>query len=247
MLPFLEESSFFDLRSSAGLVPTTLENAVPSMSCASRGVRIRGGQDGAGSFEYYGDYASFAWDYYHARDVTNEFGIDVGFSDFPLIDPVRGNANQVDLIEKLTCQGIISRGGYLRASQPANELVKFKRIGFKHIEDGSSKTLMFGEKAVPADLYTSPDHHTEVGGLFAGGYSTLRVVRGGVYPDSTRSTDPDYKRFGHNQSFGSVHTGVFICVFGDGSVHPVSMEINMLNLYKMGHRSDGLPTNSEEF
>ncbi len=243
ILPFLEEANLYDMRSSSGLVPTTLAQPVQSMSCPTRGVRIRGGQDGAGSLEYYGDYASFAMDHYHARDVTNGYGIDISF---PLVDPIRGESYQVDDLRSMICQGIISRGGYLRSSSPASALIKFKKVGFGDIKDGSSHTLMFGEKACPADLYTTPDHHTERGGLYAGGYSTLRVVRGGLYPDSTTSDDPNYKRFGHNQSFGSAHTGILNFVFGDGSVHSVSMDTDKLLLYKLGHRNDGLPLEHDE-
>lgn len=244
ILPYMEESAMFDLRPAAGLVPTTLEQSVPSMSCPSRGVRIRTAATPAGNGEYYGDYASFVMDHYHANEVSNETDLDIRF---PLIDPIRGSANQADDIKENINQGIIGRGGILRASADASTLVRFREIGFKNIKDGSSKTMMFAEKAVPADLYTTPNHHTERNGHYAGGYSTIRVVRGGVYPDSTLSTDPNYKKFGHNQSFGSVHTAVFNCVFGDGSVHSVSMDIDKLNLYKLGHRDDGLPVDPEEF
>lgn len=243
ILPYMEESAMFDLRPAAGLVPTTLEQSVPSMSCPSRGIRIRTAATPAGNGEYYGDYASFVMDHYHAKAVTNETDLDISF---PLIDPIRGQANQIDNIEEFVNQGVIGRGGYLRASAQPSTLVKFKRVGFKDIRDGSSKTLMFAEKAVPADLYTTPNHHTERNGLFAGGYSTIRVVRGGVYPDSTLSTDPDYKKFGHNQSFGSAHTAVFNCVYSDGSVHSVSMDIDQLSLYKLGHRDDGLGLDQED-
>ncbi len=241
VLPYIEEGGLHDLRATAGLVPTTLGTPIPSMSCPSRGVRFRALANL--TREFYGDYASFLMDHYHAKELLRDASLDVTFD---LVDPIRGTPDEAVSLRRNICQGIISRGGILRASANPRDLVEFKKIQSKDIQDGSSKTMLFAEKAVPQDLYNTPAHHTERGGVFAGGYSTVRVVRGGVYPDSIMSGNPSYKKFGHNQSFGSPHTGVFNCVYGDGSVHSVSMDISLLNLYRLGHRQDGLPGGSEE-
>ncbi len=242
ILPHIEESALYELRSRNGLMPATLSQTVPSMSCPSRGVRLI--ITGAGDEEFYGDYASFTMDYYHANALKNKFDLDVTFQ---FLDPIRGQANEAAAYQEHVSRGAIGRGGILRASSsnPASDFAKFKQIDFKDISDGSSKTMLFGEKSCPADMYNSPEHPTEVGGIYAGGYSSVRAQRGGPYPDSQLSTSPNYKKFGQNQSFGSAHTGTFNCVFSDGSVRPVSLDVNELQLYQMGVRDDGMVIDEE--
>ncbi|MAT71530.1 MAG: hypothetical protein CMJ58_18640 [Planctomycetaceae bacterium] len=236
IMPQIEAGNLHELRSQIGLVPELLSKPLPAVTCPSRGPRII--IDNIGDQWFYGDYASFAMDYYFARRVLNDSGLEV--EPTQLIDPVRGQPDEAAKIEDLICTGIISRGGYLRASQPASALVRFGKIGFENISDGASNTLLFGEKAVPADMYESPNNPTERGGIYAGGFSTVRLGRGGPYPDSITSDHGDYKEFSQNQSFGSPHTSVFNTVFGDGSVHPISMEIDATSLYKICVRNDNL-------
>jgi prepilin-type processing-associated H-X9-DG protein len=213
------------------------------MTCPTRGVRLI--VDNVGDQTFFGDYASFAVDYYLLQSLRDQLGDE---ADVPLVDPIRGDYNQVEHIKGYVAQGIISRSGFLRASSPPSQLIKFSKIGFKNITDGSSNTLMFGEKSLAADLYTSPEHPTERGGIFAGGFSTVRLaLSGGPYPDSITSDSPSYKKFAQAQSFGSAHPGVFNCVFGDGSVRSVSMDIDSFTFYKIGHRADGLPIDLDAF
>jgi prepilin-type N-terminal cleavage/methylation domain-containing protein/prepilin-type processing-associated H-X9-DG protein len=236
IMPFVEANNLFDLRSQIGVVPELLERPLPSMTCPSRGFRII--IDNVGDKSFYGDYAAFAMDYYFANRVRNGSGMEVPPA--ALIDPIRGDANEANDIEQFISQGIIGRGGFLQAWKPANALVKYAQIGFAAISDGSSNTLMIAEKSVPAHLYDSPDNPTERGGIFAGGFSTVRLGRGGPYPDSLTADNPNYKHFSQNQSFGSAHPGTLNTVFGDGSVHPISMDIDAVTLYAICHRADSL-------
>jgi hypothetical protein len=128
-------------------------------------------------------------------------------------------------------------------------LIKFDEVGFGAILDGSSNTMMFGEKGCPGDLYETPGHPTETGnGIYAGDYGTVRVWRGsGPFSDAVVSTSPDYRNFTHNQGFGAAHPGTFSVVLGDGSVHSINLGISRLNLYKLGHRGDGATVNMDEF
>ncbi|WP_449240213.1 DUF1559 family PulG-like putative transporter [Bythopirellula polymerisocia] len=236
VMPYIEAANLFELRSQMGLVPETFEKVLPGMTCPSRGLRIL--IDTIGDQAFYGDYASFAMDYYFAQRIKGDTGTDVPFPN-QLIDPIRGDPSQASDIEEFVTQGIIGRSGYLRASQAASALVKYGKIGVAQVSDGTSNTLMFAEKAVPAHLYTSPSNPTERGGIFAGSFSTVRLGRGGPYPDSITSDSPNYKEFSQNQSFGSAHPETLISVFGDGSVHTLNMSIDALTLYKICHRADG--------
>jgi prepilin-type N-terminal cleavage/methylation domain-containing protein len=240
ILPFMEENNLFDLRSTAGLTPETLSEPVEGMTCPTRGVRII--IDQVGDATFFGDYAAYAVGYYIAREITNKYGFNVAY---PLIDPIRGDEREVPDIKKYISQGIIGRGGYLKASANPNAFIKFTDVGFKNITDGSSKTLMYAEKAVPADMYTSRENPTEFGGIYAGGFATVRVWTGGPYPDSITSADPNYKKFAQNQSMGSAHTGIYNSVFGDGSVRSISLDIDPLVYYTIGHRADGLNADTE--
>lgn len=235
ILPFVEENNLHDLRSQIGMVPELLERPVAALVCPTRGARII--VNIIGDAEFYGDYASFANDHYFTRRVTSASGMDV---EIPLIDPVRGAENQADQIEQLISQGVIGRGGYLRTSQPASKLITFTKVTQAKITDGTSKTMMFGEKAVPQFLYTSPDNPTDRSGPYAGGFSTVALGRGGPFPDSIQEGDPNYQHFSHNQSFGSAHTGFFNAVFSDGSVRSISFNVDPLTYYAVLLRADEL-------
>ncbi len=189
VLPSMEANNLFQLRSTIGLVPRTYENVVPSLTCPTRGTRVV--VNNVGDSTFYGDYASFVMDHTLANRVRNAGGD----ATCPNIDPIRGNPNQARQIEIDLYRGVIGRGGYLRASRPASELVRYQEVGFGIIKDGTSNTMMFAEKSIAGDLYTSPSHPTERGGIYAGGYSSVRRVLGGPYPDSITSSSPDYRRF----------------------------------------------------
>lgn len=241
ILPFIEETTLYDRRLQIGLVPELLERPIAAMVCPTRGVRII--VDIVGDVAFYGDYASFANDHYFARRVTSASGIDV---EIPLIDPVRGAPNQAGDIEKLISQGVIGRGGWLQASRPPEDLVAYTKVTQAKITDGTSKTMMFGEKAVPLFLYTSPDNPTERSGPYAGGFSTVRLGRGGPFPDSLQEGNPSYQHFSQNQSFGSAHTGFLNAVFSDGSVRSISFEVDPLIYYAILLRADELAVDTSD-
>jgi len=240
IMPLLEANNLYGLRSQIGVVPELLEQTMASMTCPSRGTRIIIDAVTADS-AYYGDYASFAMDLYFKNRIMNDSGVEVPFPG--LIDPSRGEPSDARNIEEFVCQGIIVRGGYLRTSQSDDKFVKFGKVGFSQVSDGSSNTFLIGEKGIPQDLYDSPDNPTEVGGVFAGGWSTIRLGRSGPNPDSLTSDSPNYRHYSHNQSFGSAHTGIFNAVFGDGSVHSLSLDIEPLVQYRLSVRADGQTVN----
>jgi prepilin-type processing-associated H-X9-DG protein len=114
----------------------------------------------------------------------------------------------------------------------------------KRITDGTAKTFLYGEKHVPeyatGYLVNSPkvpaghniwtydnciyngDEAVTVG-RYAGGSATLAI-------------SPSEQM---NNNFGGPHTGVCQFVFGDGSVRPISVEIDSVILGYLGARDDG--------
>lgn len=111
-------------------------------------------------------------------------------------------------------------------------------VGVKSIADGTSKTLLVGEKQVPArgygyyqmytgelvfdsSIYNSDDHR--VTGRFAGpGFGLARQ------PDETV-----------NRNFGGPHRGVCQFVMADGSVQAISVAVDEVLLGYLANRRDG--------
>ena len=248
ILPHLEANNLYDLRSTIGLAPQTYREAVPSYSCPTRGIRRI--IEPTGDLRFYGDYASFMVMRFHILQA-NAADPNLNIPNFTTITNnsggpyIRGSAAQARELETIAYQGIIPRGG--RATGNGSNLRKFTQVGFGNIPDGSSNTMLFGEKSIAGDLYQSRLQPTERNGIYQGNYANSRGWQGGPYPDSIVSTAPNYKRFSQAQSFGSAHPGTFSAVFGDGSSHSISMEIDVVNFYKIGCRADGLVVNLEDF
>lgn len=248
ILPQIEANNLYDLRSTIGLSPATYREAVPPYSCPSRGVRRIA--EPTGDMRFYADYASFMVMRFHILQA-NAADPTLNLQNFTTINNnggspyIRGSVAQAAELESLAYQGIIGRGG--RATGDGSNLIKFGKIGFGSITDGSSNTMMYGEKSVAADLYLSYSMPTERNGFYQGNYATARGWQNGPYPDSQTSSNPNYARFAQAQSFGSAHPGTFSAVFGDGSSHSVSMEIDVVNFYKLGCRADGFVFGLDDF
>lgn len=245
ILPYIEGNNLSALRAQIGLVPEMYSIIVPTLACPTRGSgRII--IDSIGNRTFYGDYASYAVGPHIAAAVSGQIP-GAAFPN-PSLDPVRGTPAQAIDIETFCSQGIIGRGGFLQGSAPPANLIRFTEVGFGAIQDGSSNTLMYAEKAVPGDLYDDPNLLlSEQGGIYAGGWSSVRIWRFGIYSDGIHSQSPAYRRFNQNQSFGSAHPGTMSTVFGDGSVRSINLDIDVHAFYKLGHRAEGLTVNSDEF
>jgi prepilin-type N-terminal cleavage/methylation domain-containing protein/prepilin-type processing-associated H-X9-DG protein len=145
--------------------------------------------------------------------------------------------------------GVIVRSRYRRAdtSHPMTDYAPDPTKPAS-IADGSSKTLVLGEKFVRSDSYEG------------GGYSDDRGWTDGWDPDTMRSTcfpafqdsDPftfSYQQLGATNDlfgavrdvyyFGSAHTGSFNCVFADGSVHSLNYDIDTVIFNRLGAKNDG--------
>jgi prepilin-type N-terminal cleavage/methylation domain-containing protein/prepilin-type processing-associated H-X9-DG protein len=110
------------------------------------------------------------------------------------------------------------------------------------ITDGTSKTILAGDKWVPTDLYA--------GGLFAGDdrgwsdgwdFDTLRSTLIAPRSDSqlpsiaTGALDTDVL----NYPFGAAHPGGMNFVMGDGSVSSISYDVDLETFNRLGNRADG--------
>ena len=132
--------------------------------------------------------------------------------------------------------GVIVRSNYCATCTPDKANVGwYKRIGFRQITDGSSKTMVLGEKRLRPSEYEVGAWHDDYG-LERGmgpGYVAIHDL-----PVWARCRDRLMgESFGYN--FGAAHPGVMIAGFADASVHPIQFEIDRELFNRLGHRSDG--------
>lgn len=243
ILPQLEANNLFSLRPALGISPEVLEKEMPFYVCPSRGSRLV--IDSAADVTFYADYCGLISGHNLASDATNAGNVDLSFT--PALGSnaniVRVQAGDADTLRNNYWVGLITLGGIPNGTST----IKIGGVGVL-VPDGSSNTMMYAEKHIPADLYGDPGHVTDSGarGIYLGSYATMRSSLGGPYSDSVTSNSPSYKKFAQAQSIGGPHPGNFNTVFGDGSVHAISMDINALSVYKLINRQDGLVVNQDE-
>jgi prepilin-type processing-associated H-X9-DG protein len=111
------------------------------------------------------------------------------------------------------------------------------------VSDGTSYTLMVGEKQV--DLRTMNSLSTNSDQGYASGWAGDTMGRTDQQPgqDSYDLGPPSPLR----PAFGSSHPGSFNAVFVDGSVRDISYNINLLILKAIGDIDDGIPVSEADF
>jgi len=146
----------------------------------------------------------------------------------------------------LKYRGVIQRTDWDINATPHRHNGFTAKITFAKITDGTSKTMVIGEKYVPpafyegaADVRRSGDDNGWGDGWDCNGMrSAMFVLRGdtvGELPDSgtgTCANDYDFP-------FGSAHSGGINVMYADGSIGFISYDIDQENLNRMAHRSDG--------
>ena len=150
----------------------------------------------------------------------------------------------------------VSRGGHgvmIAVLPPANGL---NPVRFADITDGTSNTVLAGEKALSVQMYLGGDGNDNQG-WWIGMDSD---ITGGIYRTVSPATPPPYKlqidgRWGpantYNYSgnfsmYGSAHPGGLNVVFCDGSVRNIKYSIDIMNvLLPIVVRDDGLNYNAD--
>ena len=107
-------------------------------------------------------------------------------------------------------------------------------VKLRHIKDGTTKTLMLGEKYLNPDFYNdSRDHGDDDGAMV------------GLNFDSVRWTSPSYPPLRDtpgvvsHSGFGSVHAVGFHATLCDGSVQTINYDVDAVTFRNLGIRDDG--------
>ena len=223
------------------------ESSIPAYTCPSRG-SDRVFTDTDTNIRYaLGDYAGF----YAGHRLAAEVGVTHGGTD--AVPFLRGVGTETYSESSLTWVGPITKAGNVIASDGSFQ--RGQRVGYGTLSDGSSNTLFFGEKAVLAanasPSGSSADFPWCLNGYFAASnWATMRTfvpAAGLVADNDVSAVDSAGVSIAHQIGFGSAHPGTVNFALCDGSTHALSIEINALNFYQLGHRADGSIVNITEF
>jgi len=245
ILPFVEQDNVRQLKQIAtNPSDIVLEGErIDLFGCPSRGDRAEI-DSSTGDSRPLPDYASFVTtreDPINGEEATGQF-VDAQFD---------GSNNLNGNSDESLWSGIIAKTGIWDDSN--DTLVRFAQVGFGQISDGSSNTMMFGEKAASSSFY-NPER--SFGGNFwdEDGYHKPASwnIRRGIIPDvgltpdnipvARELTSPDFSdpaTLGFLFGFGSAHPGTVNMVFGDGSTHAIPNETQSLVVSQLGNRNDG--------
>jgi hypothetical protein len=112
-------------------------------------------------------------------------------------------------------------------------------VRIAEITDGTSNTLLVGEKRLNLAFLGQPQHDDNEGYTCGWDQDTVRRTN--------RPPAPDFFGVGDGQRrFGSSHPGQFNSVFSDGSVRGIRYGIRVRMFRLLGDKADGLPVNLDD-
>jgi prepilin-type N-terminal cleavage/methylation domain-containing protein len=138
--------------------------------------------------------------------------------------------------------GVIVRSDYCGACPSKKSVGWYTKISFHQITDGSSNTLVLGEKRLQPKNYEIGDWHDDRGWTDGWDPDTLRTTR--CQPAADQDT-PVGSVEALPYSFGGAHSDMFNGGFADASVRSIRYDIDVEVLNRLGHRSDGEDTSLE--
>ena len=118
------------------------------------------------------------------------------------------------------------------------------KMTFAKITDGSSKTMLAGDKWVHNSLYTgiggqADDRGWSDGWDFDALRSTLIRPRSDGEDPAPDESASDAPADPLNYPFGSAHPGGINVMFADGSTRGISYDVDLETFNQLGNRSDG--------
>jgi prepilin-type N-terminal cleavage/methylation domain-containing protein len=253
ILPYLEQGAIHNIRST----PQLTQAQLPFYNCPSRRTSARNPETGAVLIDYaaavpgrprstFANSTSFDTGMKaiaSADDTTfcewREFW---GYKNKPRGDVdmpgyVAGNAGYVGFM------GVIVRSNlWVKGNAPDGERITtgfYEPITFAKITDGSSNTLVLGEKWLIPSQYEQWLWHDDRGWSDGWDPDTLRSTVCSFRPDAELVLNNDVERDVAGHRFGSAHPAGMNAGFADASVRFVSFDVGLETLNQMAHRSDG--------
>jgi prepilin-type N-terminal cleavage/methylation domain-containing protein/prepilin-type processing-associated H-X9-DG protein len=252
ILPYLEQGSVQNISTTAELKATVM----PGYVCPSRGRALKA-QDVIVSpllvFALSDYVGATPCGYTDATQTTRYYPLGVGTS-----PPADGGEMRKERFFGGTDSGKYIRvvpdrevflGAITRAPYRRNESTgAFERavdslglVEMQHIEDGTSNTMLVGEKFIRPDLYEASSSSDDRGWTDGWDPDTMRSTCFPPKQDSL-SGNTNNALWGASvnvPNFGSAHSGGFNCSFVDGSVHLINYEIDPIVFDRLGDRRDG--------
>jgi len=251
ILPYLEESATYDIRNSGQLHATLITAyhcpskrqptihpdfgtelmdyaaAVPARPRSKLGI------PSSGNYIYVNDDATWGTQGCAALEFWSVMG---GAYRFEKPDLDLLPANVTARKDYAGHMGVIGRSNYCANCSPTKQIIGwYKRISFQQITDGSSKTMVLGEKRLSPALYESGDWHDDWSWAEGWDPDTLRSTICLFGPDTNDGSLT--KGFGYN--FGAAHPSAMTAGFADGSVTSIRYDIDRELFNRLGHRFDG--------
>jgi prepilin-type processing-associated H-X9-DG protein len=121
-------------------------------------------------------------------------------------------------------------------------ITQLSGINIARITDGSSNTLLAGEKQIDLAYLGQLWGDNNEGYTAAWDDDTMRKTTLPPLPDANSTNG-----WGGSDEFGSSHAQMFNVVFADGSVHGIRYEINPTTFKYLGDRSDGQVVDPNEY
>jgi len=235
ILPYIEQDNLYKLSNTGSSAPFPGTSPVAMFNCPSR----RGPTANPGNGRFLSDYASAvpgnapdSWDQFwpNGRIWATSSGTPVGPVVVPVANPTGAyydwNAPTADCIY----YGVIVRTS------------KFNQgVNISSISDGTSNTLVIGEKRLDPSKYGGGDWMDDSG--WGDGWDPDIVRYTGFVPaqddvkDAAANNTTGTTHYGYQ--FGSSHPGGFMGLLADGSVRAIQYSINPTTFNYLGHRSDG--------
>jgi hypothetical protein len=159
----------------------------------------------------------------------------------------------IGLAQGLTPDGLVITGSpppdFADAPVGTRVLTWRGQTNFASITDGTSNTLLIGEKHIrPSARDGMSEDRSVFSGNNANNYSRLAgldpdgVTQRPLVQDPNDGTSPDA-----NLRFGGPHPGVCQFVLCDGSVKAIKTTIDLTTLTRLALRDDGLPISASDF
>ncbi len=247
-LPFMEQNNLYILRDTIGLA-ARYDNSVPFLSCPSRGQRSW--VLTTGDVVFCADYAAASSPSFHGPKPPI----------FDVLGTYYTDGNNLSKKSTHDFLGVLIPGTVFVSGSATPKHINAPSVGFGQITDGSSNTMLYGEKSAFAQRYSgtvkSNDYHV-VGDSFgmlgvnktnnSNRFVSRPVADSEVNANKRRRIlEDDWWSQTFEKGFGSAHPGTFNTVLADGSSHAFSLNIDNTTWWAVSMRADGAVVDHSSF